>query len=286
MTDSETRGRRPRRRHVLAVVGVLVAGSLAAGCPQSPDRPPERAAPFPSVALNTHDQDTARYGYSLADVNPAHLDETPAGQRALVWLGGYDKENCGWKWSDDEVKKQFERYGLAGSTRVAGYFVADEPNTNLNCPQAAADVRERAALVRSLDPDTDRFTLVNVDDPNQFADFRGTTDVMSVDVYPCLVGKPCDWSKIPNAIARLREAGVTRYMGMLQAFSFEQWRWPTADELSGMIAQWQRSDWEGQLTFAWEYAGGRLADHPDLLKVLRRLNLAPHELFPLPESAP
>ncbi|MFI9150175.1 hypothetical protein [Streptomyces sp. NPDC053367] len=284
MAEPDARRRRRRRRRVLCLAGVLVAGTLAGGCPQSSaEQVP--SGRFLSVALNTRDPVTVRYGYTLADVNPAHVEDTPVRQRALVWLGGYDKANCRWEWSDDRVREEFERYDLAGNRRIAGYFIADEPNTNLNCPQAAGEVRERARLVRSLDPDTDRFTLVNVDRPDQFADFKGTTDVMSVDVYPCLVDRPCDWTKIPEVIAKLREVGVERYMGMLQAFSFEQWRWPTAEELRGMIAQWQRSDWEGQLTFSWEYEGARLTDHPELLSVLRRLNLAPHVRFPLPSAS-
>ncbi|MEU1475410.1 hypothetical protein ACFYZ8_14060 [Streptomyces sp. NPDC001668] len=270
------RGRRRRRRAILSA-GLLLAVTLSCGQEDSAS-----ARPFLSVALNTTDPATVRYGYSLIDVTPEHVSKITTGQRALVWLGGYDKARCVWNWSDAELRKRFARYDLTRSEGIAGYFVADEPNTNLNCPGAAADVRERSALVRSLDPDTDRFTLVNVDDPDQFTAFRDTTDMMSVDVYPCLADKPCDWSQIPRAVSRLRKAGVTRYMGMLQAFSYEQWRWPTAAELTGMIAQWQRSDWQGQLTFSWEYKGGRLTEHPELLGVLKRLNDAPHELFPLP----
>ncbi|MFI7402306.1 hypothetical protein ACIBW9_17845 [Streptomyces sp. NPDC049541] len=280
MTKSDVRrGWRHKSRAVLAAALLLVA---TLSCHGEQRERHGFAAGFLSVALNTTDPVTARYGYSLVDVTPEHVSKITTDQRALVWLGGYDKARCRWKWSDGEIRTRFARYGLARSSRVAGYFVADEPNTDLNCPRAAAEVRARSALVRSLDRDTDHFTLVNVDDPNQFAAFRGATDVMSVDVYPCLVARPCDWSKIPRALSRLRAAGVTRYMGMLQAFSYAQWRWPTADELTGMIAQWQRSRWLGQLTFSWHYKGGELTDHPELLRVLKRLNEAPHGLFPLP----
>jgi len=277
----------PDARHGLRRMSraVLVAGLLLAAMPSCHGGQRERhgSAPgFLSVALNTTDPVTARYGYSMVDVTPERVEKVATGQRALVWLGGYDKARCRWNWSDDEISRRFARYGLARSSRVAGYFVADEPNTDLNCPRAAAQVRARSALVRSLDRDVKRFTLVNVDDPDQFAAFRGATDVMSVNVYPCLVAKPCDWSKIPRVLSRLRAAGVTRYMGMLQAFSYAQWRWPTAVELRGMIAQWQRSDWLGQLTFSWRCKGGELAHHPELLRVLKRLNEAPHGLFPLP----
>ncbi|MDN3025503.1 hypothetical protein [Streptomyces sp. S.PB5] len=283
---ADLRARRRRRRRFLAVFasGLLLVATLSCRQVSSSGEPDGSASSggFLSVALNTTDPATARYGYSLIDVTPERVSQVTTGQRALVWLGGYDKERCVWNWSDAEVRDRFERYALARSPGIAGYFVADEPNTNRNCPLAAADVRDRSALVRALDPDTDRFTVVNVDKPEHFAAFRGTTDVMSVNVYPCLVGEPCDWSKIPQVLERLEEAGVTRYMGMLQAFSFEQWRWPTAEELTGMIAQWQRSAWLGQMTFSWEYEGGELAEHPELLRVLKRLNDAPHELFPLP----
>ncbi len=39
-----------------------------------------------------------------------------------------------------------------------------------------------------------------------------------------------------------------------------------------MIRQWERSDWQGEQTFAWSFAGHSLARHPDLLAVLAAVN--------------
>ncbi|NIH80849.1 hypothetical protein [Amycolatopsis viridis] len=199
-----------------------------------------------------------------------------------MWLGGYNNQTCTWSWSDAQIAALFDEFRLAGSPRTGAYFLADEPNTAGTCPSAAADVRARARLVRTLDPDPSHFTLANIDDPAQFHAFAGAVDVIATDPYPCRSGQACDWSLIPAYIAALRAAGVHRYLALLQAFGAGKWRWPTAAELEHMIAQWQKSDWGGQITFAWSYGGGRLTDHPELLSVLQRLNADPHFPFPQP----
>ncbi|WP_163505810.1 hypothetical protein [Fodinicola acaciae] len=266
-----------------AVPAIAVAGAVVMLWPapaHGPSRTPPSASALPAfrkappgflaAIIDTVDPATKRYGYTFVDATPSQLSAVSTGQRALVWLGGYDDSRCAWNWTDTQLRTTFAN--LPKDARVAGYFVADEPNSDGHCPAAARQVQTRSALVRALDPDRTHFTLVNVDDPTQFGAFRDSTDVLSTDPYPCHVGKPCDWSQIPDYVNRLRAAGVKRYMGMLQAFSGGDWRWPTAAELTRMIAQWQRSDWIGELTFSWSYAGGSLRDHPDLLAVLGRLN--------------
>jgi hypothetical protein len=111
-----------------------------------------------------------------------------------------------------------------------------------------------------------------VTEPGNFAAFAHATEVMGADPYPCLRGRPCDWAQIPAYIAALRAAHVSRYWGLLQAFSCCQWRYPTPAELTRMIRQWQQSGWQGEQTFAWSYSGSSLAARPRLLAVLRRLN--------------
>lgn len=274
----------------------LVASTLLAACMTSaPSAPPApSAAPVPSGApvprgpfvtaiLDTDVANTAaRYGFQLADVTPSELATVPAGQQTLVWLGGYDDSSCRWSWSDAQLVALFGEFKLAHTPQTGAYFLADEPNSAGTCPSAPDDVRARARLVRSLDPDPRHFTLANIDDPAQFRAFAGSTDVIGTDPYPCHIGHECDWSQIPAYIAALRAAGIHRYVALLQAFSARTWRWPTAAELEHMIAQWQKSDWSGQITFAWSYAGGRLSDHPDLLSVLQRLNADPGYPFPGP----
>jgi hypothetical protein len=205
----------------------------------------------------------------VLDASPSELQPLPAGTHALIWLGGYDAETCRFASDDAEVTDWFARYALAGDPRVVGYFVADEPNADHRCPAAPDQVRQRSTLVRSLDPDLRRFTLANIDDPQQFAAFRDAADVLSTDPYPCAAAVPdCDWSLIPSYIAALRGAGVTRYMGMVQAFSGGDWRWPTPADLRRMLDQWRASDWCGALVFSWDYQGARLLDHPELRSVL------------------
>lgn len=254
---------------------LLVLVALVTGCTSTatPDPPPTAAAtssiPFFSVLLDTHDPVTADLGFTAVDVTPSQLSELPGNRQALVWLGGYDRTTCTLVTSDADLRQQFVTYDLAGDPRVLGYFVADEPNTDHNCPQSVGQLRARTALVHSLDPDRRRFTLANVDDPAEFAAFKGTVDVLATDPYPCRIGRPCDPHLIPNRIASLRRAGVTRYVAIVQAFQGTGWRWPTARELQQMLEQWRRSDWCGALVFSWTWQGAQLSDHPDLLAVLR-----------------
>lgn len=269
-----------RRARLLAGTALLAAACATPAPSPVPDPP---AGPFATAILDTGPASSApRYGFQYVDVTPAQLAAVPPGQQALVWLGGYDNKTCAWSWSDARIAAIFGQYRIAASPHTGAYFLADEPNTGHTCPSAAADVRARARLVRSLDSDQRHFTLANIDDPAQFGAFAGTADVLATDPYPCRVDRACDWSLIPAFVAALRAAGIHRYMAMLQAFREGQWRWPTAVELEHILAQWQKSDWSGQITFSWSYAGGRLSDHPDLLSVLQRFNARPRNPLPQP----
>jgi hypothetical protein len=254
---------------VLTVVLLTVAACAAAA-------PGDLAGVFPVIVLDTADPAALSDGLTVLDASPSELQSLPPDAHALVWLGGYDAATCRFAADDAEVAGWFARYALAGDPRVFGYFVADEPNADHRCPAAPEQVRRRSALVRSLDPDRSRFTLANIDDPQQFAAFRDSVDVLSTDPYPCAAGAPdCDWSLIPSYVAALRAADVTRYMAMVQAFSGGDWRWPTPVELRRMLDQWRASDWCGALVFSWAYQGARLADHPELRSVLRDFGARP-----------
>jgi hypothetical protein len=214
-------------------------------------------------------------GYNLVDLGPYRnaIDALPAGQRALVWIGDYDNSTCTFTRSDANVRRALA--SLAGDRKVAGYYIADEADDALpayggHCPDVVAQVTARSRLVHSLAPGT--FTYEVVTEPGNFAAFSKATDVLGADPYPCLRGRPCDWTQIPQYIAALRAAHVSRYWGVLQAFSGQGWRYPTPAELLAMIRQWQQSGWQGEQTFAWSYAGHSLARHPRLLAVLRSLN--------------
>jgi hypothetical protein len=270
------------RQHARVAAHLALVSLLLIACTTSVtsvSRPPQQ---FLSVILGTYSADTLQYGFRVVDVTPGEIGAVRPEQQALVWLGGYDNTRCDWVWSDAQVVTSFAQYGLAHSPRTSGYFLADEPNTAGNCPATPAQLRARSRLVRSLDPDLGHFTFADIDDPAQFRAFGDAVDVIGTDPYPCQVGKPCDWSLIPAYIAALRAAGVTRYLAFLQAFGADKWRWPSAGELENMIAQWQRSNWSGEIAFSWTYGGSQLIDHPDLLAVLARLNGTPQAVFPLP----
>ena len=216
------------------------------------------------------------YGYNLVDLEPdrAAIDALPAGQRALVWIGGYSLADCAFDLPDASVRQALA--GLAGDPKVAGYYLADEADDALpayggHCPDVAAQITQRSRLVHQLAPGV--FTYEVVTEPGNFAAFARATDVLGADPYPCLRGRPCDWTQIPAYIAALNAAHVPRYWALLQAFGYGKWRPPTAAELARMIGQWAHSRWQGEQTFAWSYLGWSLASHPDLLSVLKRLNL-------------
>jgi hypothetical protein len=286
----------------LALVAALGAGACSgpapsarapsAGAPPASERPAaEHAAGVhvasagqPAVRLryrymtDTSDgQRTAPYGYNLVDVGPYRsiIDALPAGQRALVWIGDYDKATCSFERSDASLRQAVA--GLAGDPKVAGYYIADEPDDALpayggRCPDVAAQVTARSRLVHELAPGA--FTYEVVTEPGNFAAFAKATDVLGADPYPCRTAHPCDWTMIPRYIAALTAAHVARYWGVLQAFTQPPWRYPTPAELRKMITQWQRSRWEGEQTFAWDFGGYSLTSQPGLLSVLGALNRA------------
>jgi hypothetical protein len=267
----------------LAVVLATAALTGACGRAQAP-----AAATFPDhgslryrYMTDTPDgMRTRSYGYNLVDLGPyrSMIDALPAGQRALVWIGNYNKATCSFDMSDAEVSRALAH--LAGDPQVAGYYIADEADDALpafggHCPDVAAQVTARSRLVRRLAPGA--FTYEVVTESANFAAFAHATDVLGTDPYPCRTGHRCDWRQIPRYIASLRAAHVARYWGVLQVFSGAGWRYPTPAELLAMIRQWERSDWQGEQTFAWTFADHQLAQHQGLLAMLKKLNLGvPH----------
>ena len=269
--------RAARRTAVALAVATLVAGcSATAG--SAPERPVPGVAPL-LYRYITDLSDAAQaihYGFNLVDLGPYRsvIDALPAGERALVWLGGYSDATCAFVTPDGQARREVS--ALAGDQKVAGYYIADEADDALpayggHCPRVAAQVAARSRLVRGRAPGA--FTYEVVTEPDNFAAFARATDVLGADPYPCMTGRGCDWSQIPRYVAALDAAGVPRYWGVLQAFGYRTWRPPTPGELARMIAQWQRSRWQGEQVFAWTYEGWSLAGHPGLLGKLRTLNL-------------
>lgn len=271
----------PRSRALMAaMIGLALVAPFVAACGGRPARTPKRLTVhyFLRYRYLTDSPDGrlgGALGYDLVDLGPypGLISRLPRGQRALVWIGGYDLATCSFALSDAQVSRALAP--LAGDKKVAGYYIADEADDALpayggHCPDVVAQVKARDRLVHRLAPGA--FTYEVVTEPGNFAAFATATDVLGADPYPCQRGRACDWSMIPRYIAALSAAHVARYWGVLQAFSADQWRYPTPAELLAMIRQWERSDWQGEQTFAWSFAGHGLAGHPGLLAVLRAFN--------------
>ena len=290
-----SRRRAARRGWALAAAAALAVVFAAAACggtaagrsrpptgsPPSQASQPTDAAPSAGTLRYRYMTDlpdggvAARYGYNLADLGPDRslVDALPDGVRALIWLGDYSHDTCSFTRSDAYVRAAVA--GLAGDPKVAGYYIDDEADDALpadggHCPDVLAQVTARSAVVQKLAPGA--FTYQVVAEPGNYRAFAHATDVMGATAFPCLAGRACDWNMIPARIAALDAAHVAHYWGVLDAFGEGQWRWPTAAELTRMIGQWQRSRWEGQQTFAWNWRGSELASQPTLLDVLSRFN--------------
>lgn len=278
------------RAAAAAALGVTILVAIVVTACSSPAPPPHATstatavpvapaatAPLPYRYLTDLSSGTQsrRYGFNLVDLGPYRslIDALPAGERALVWLGGYAPADCAFATPDAQVRQQVS--ALAGDPKVAGYYLADEaddavPAYGGHCRDVVAQLTARSRLVHRLAPGT--FTYEVVTEPGNFAAFARATDVLGTDPYPCHVGLQCDWTMIPRYVAALDAAHVARYWGVLQAFSYGKWRSPTPGELASMIRQWRHSRWQGEQVFAWDYDGWSLAGHPGLLAVLSTLN--------------
>lgn len=217
-------------------------------------------------------------GWNLIDVgSKSSADQLPAGAKGLIWVGDYDNSSCSWEMTDAALKSQVAE--AVGDPKVFGYLFSDEPNPYA-CPSAPAQHKARNVLIHSIDS---RARTVVVLDSNglkgratpdsleQLPLWKGAADVIGLDPYPCYQGLPCDFSWIDKTIHAADSAGLN-YWGVVQAFNGSSWRWPTPTELSHMLDQWAGSKETGYMTFAWVWAGNRLASQPDLLGVLRRFN--------------
>jgi hypothetical protein len=266
-------------RLALLSVAMLVAACSAssaapAPAPSASSAPPAQLSYRYLTDLHSGAQ-ARRYGFNLVDLGPYRslIDALPAGERALVWLGGYSRADCAFVTTDARVSQQLR--ALAGDPKVAGYYIDDEADDGLpvnkgHCPDVVAQVEARSRLVHRLAPGV--FTYEVVAEPGDYAAFARATDVLGAAVYPCLRNRPCDWSKIPGYIADLDAARVPRYWGVLQAFGAGKWRAPTPGELRLMIGQWERSRWQGEQVFSWAWDGWSLASQPALLAVLGAAN--------------
>jgi hypothetical protein len=192
------------------------------------------------------------------------------GLKGFVWLGGYSNTSCTFNESDEWVRSHVA--AIAGNPGVGAYFIDDEPNAAA-CPTAPAQIRARAALVKSIDPRPLTFiTTFKVDQLKLFAD---TVDIIGLDHYPCSNEYGCDYAVIDAEAAAADSLGV-RYWGVVQAFGDSWYKLPTPDELHQEFLHWRATHMQGYLVFAWRWPSNHsslwLANHPELQSQLATEN--------------
>lgn len=214
----------------------------------------------------------ASLGFNAVTVGPYRdrLDVLASyGTGGLVWLGGYDNMTCSFVETDDWVRSHVT--AIADHPAVIGYDVDNEPHA-ADCPTAPQQMRERNALVKSLDPGED--TYMTLHEAAEFDDFIGSADILRISGYPCSHENGCRYAqKITDRVTAARAAGWTRIFGGVQAFGDEYYRLPTPDEEQIILDTWRNAGVEGIVTYVWDYSDPVvLRDHPELWDVLRREN--------------
>jgi hypothetical protein len=202
----------------------------------------------------------ANLGFDFAwGYNRAQMDTLSAnGLKALVFLGGINDATCTWNWSDDTVRTKVT--DLRTHPATFGYYLADEPGG-----ACASAVRDRNALVKSLDPD--HLTVIAELRTDDFDELAGTTDVMAIVTYPCNKVLPaCRPTRVPDAVRAAEAAGVPHYWGVVQSFEDDYYRMPTPAELTWLLGQWHDSQPEGLIAYTWDCCGDDigLRDHAEL----------------------
>jgi hypothetical protein len=198
------------------------------------------------------------------------LDSLAAkGFKAVVWLGEYDRGNpCQFEFSDSSVRSIVG--SVAGHPAIAAYQLSDEPNyARLHCANAVQQHKDRAALIKSVDPSKPTYLTISTWDgregyPYQY--FAGVADIMGLDVYPCTFSGGCNFGIIDTAIRQAALKGVTRYWAIVQDFADSYYRVPTASELKAQFVRWAPSNLTGYFVYHWGY--GNIASRPDHLAVL------------------
>ncbi len=217
-----------------------------------------------------------RAGFNTFDANPdrATLDSLgAAGVKAFVWLGAYSNTTCSWEHGDAWIRDRVQ--SVAGSSAVLAYYLGDEPLAG-RCPQAPAMFKARTGLVHQIAPGQPTLTVISAFDSGKsypYAIWKGTTDILGFDIYPCRQGVTgCSFDRIDAAIEAIRAAGIDRYWAVIQAFEDSYYRLPTPEELHEEFQHWRRSDMSGYLVFSWNYLNVNLEDRHEVVDQLRAEN--------------
>jgi hypothetical protein len=215
-----------------------------------------RSIGFNAITTNT----------TLADLDRAQA----AGLKALVWLGGFENEPvCEWRHTDAWVTQEVNK--IKAHPAVIGYQIDNEPHA-AECPGAPAKLRDRAALVRSLDPNPAHVTMMALYRTEEFDDYvingRPVTDVIRVGIYPCNINTGCQPERITTKVGVARAAGWTRLWGSPQAFGDEYYRLPSPAELQAILDTWHANGIDDLFAYTWDISDPVvLRDHQELWPV-------------------
>jgi hypothetical protein len=260
----------------LGLLACLIAPAYGAG-----GRPIASKSSGPYPIRGVYDRDRSSTGFSNeAAIGFNYIDSGPYRDemralaahhlKGLIWLGGYDKSTCRFSESDGWVRSHVS--AIAGSPAVGGYYVADEPDA-ARCPRAPAQMRARAALVKSIDPRPP--TLLVTYRLDQLRLFAGTVDVIGLDHYPCSYEDGCRYALIDREAAAADRLGI-RYWGIIQAFGDDYYKQPTSPQLYEEFVHWRATKMQGYLVFAWRWPRNKpsmwLANHAQLRTQLAKEN--------------
>jgi hypothetical protein len=216
----------------------------------------------------------AALGFNLADVSsPLALNSLPPSMKGVYWMGNGYKRECRWRISDAEAREII--VAIRDHPNFSGvYRIADTPHPSV-CPDAAAALARRTALVHSLDPDGKTFVVVvnGFNYPDEFRDLAHSADYIGVDPYPCNlknVDTGCDLKKIRSRFQSAIDAGIeiNRIVPVFQAFGQQcvqdnkaYYRLPSIAETEAMLALWDELVPVDQRPFDMTYSWGPQRRH-------------------------
>ncbi|MDQ6898815.1 MAG: hypothetical protein M3072_04805 [Candidatus Dormibacteraeota bacterium] len=286
--------RRPQLRScrgpLAGLLAALLTGvfALACGAPPAASKAPAASASASTAGYlvrgvygrdgspDGHSKQMAA-GFNTFDVNPdrSQLDALPAGAKAFVWLGGWKKDSCTFERDDATVVRLLQ--SIRGHSAIGAFFLGDEPLASV-CPGGPAKFRDRTALVHRFDA-RPTFTVIQEYDPGSgerypYAPWRGTVDIIAIDVYPCSFAHGCNWSLVPEAIAAVDRLHVP-YWAVLQDFQDDYYRLPSAAELAHQWQLWRVSRATGYLVFSWRWKSTELSSYPENVAQLATENRVP-----------
>jgi len=236
----------------LVAVAALLVATAGVARPAGGSRA-EAAAAAPVTknhfVTNLHGATTAprRLGYTIFDTGASlsQVSALPSGVRALVWLG----QKCPTA-ADDAFRAKVR--ALAGSSKVFGYYLSDEPHIG-DCPGGPAGLASRAAFVRTATQGRQK-SFVVLSKTADFGPFRPAVtkvDMVGLDPYPCSTANPtCDVAKIDQRVSAATAAGIplAKIVPTYQVFgqtatpsgTDHYYLQPTATQLRAMVARWAK----------------------------------------------